>query len=313
MKNKNYILGLITTGILFCGILFKVQHWPGAAILLTIGIFMTVFIFLPFALRDNYKAHGNRENRSLYIVTWLTCFIVFTSMLFKIQHWPGAGYGLLISLLFPYIVFLPVFLVVTSKNKSFNIHNTVFVLLLLAANSAIAALLALNVSKEMTADSLKITGNYNKLEIVLDKVNVKNSQSPIVIKIDEVLRLVDEYQDLIYRNEGITKEQFNNDPEILMETSTRKPGSAADLTGREGSVVHDLQTALSDLIKLFEKSSDYGSLAKAAPGILNMETSRNFNYIWMDRLFKGNVQPWVHAYLDGLETNLKMMKATLIK
>jgi hypothetical protein len=234
-------------------------------------------------------------------------------MLFKIQHWPGAGYGLLISLLFPYIVFLPVFLVVTSKNKSFNIHNTVFVLLLLAANSAIAALLALNVSKEMTADSLKITGNYNKLEIVLDKVNVKNSQSPIVIKIDEVLRLVDEYQDLIYRNEGITKEQFNNDPEILMETSTRKPGSAADLTGREGSVVHDLQTALSDLIKLFEKSSDYGSLAKAAPGILNMETSRNFNYIWMDRLFKGNVQPWVHAYLDGLETNLKMMKATLIK
>ncbi|MCU0462627.1 MAG: hypothetical protein MUF36_11555, partial [Bacteroidales bacterium] len=62
MKNKDYTLGLITTGILFCGILFKVQHWPGAAILLTIGIFMTVFIFLPLALYDNYKAHGNREN-----------------------------------------------------------------------------------------------------------------------------------------------------------------------------------------------------------------------------------------------------------
>jgi hypothetical protein len=311
MKNKNYILGLITTGILFCGILFKVQHWPGAAILLTIGIFMTVFIFLPLALYDNYKAHGNRENRSLYIVTWLTCFVVFTSMLFKIQHWPGAGYGLLISLLFPYVVFLPVFLGVTSKNKNFNIHNTVFVLLLLAANSAIAALLALNVSKEMTADSLKITGNYNKVELLLDKVNVKNSQSPIVIKIDEVLRLADEYQELIYRNEGITKEQLNNDPEILMELRTRKPPSAGELTGREGPVLHDLQTALSDLIKLLEKSPEYGSLAKAAPGILNMETSRHFNYIWMDWLFKGNIQPWVHAYLDGLEMNLKMIKATL--
>ena len=311
MKNKNYILGLITTGILFCGILFKVQHWPGAWILLTIGVFMTVFIFLPLALLDNYKAHGSKENRSLYIVTWLTCFVVFTSMLFKIQHWPGAGYGLLISLLFPYVVFLPVFLFVTSKNKNFNIHNTVFVLLLLAANSAIAALLVLNVSTEMTADSLKITGNYNKVEMVLDKVDTKNDQSPAVTKIDKVLKLVDEYQELIYKNEGITKEQLNNDPEILMEPGSRKIPSVTELTGREGSVVHDLQTALSDLIKLLEKSPEYGSLAKAAPGILNMDTSRNFNYIWIDRLFKSNVQPWVHAYLDGLEANLKLMRATL--
>jgi len=311
MKNKNYILGLITTGILFGGILFKVQHWPGAAILMTIGIFMTVFIFLPLALRDNYKAHGNKENRSLYIVTWLTCFVVFTSMLFKIQHWPGAGYGLLISLLFPYVVFLPVFLFVTSKNKNFNIHNTVFVLLLLAANSAIAALLALNVTTEMIADSLKITGNYNKVEMVLDKVDTKNDQSPVVIKIDEALQLVDEYQELIYRNEGITKEQLNIDPEILLEPASRKAGSVTELTGREGSVVHDLQTALSDLIKLLEKSPEYGSLAKAAPGILNMGITGNYNYIWIDRLFKGNLQPWVHAYLDGLETNLKLVRVTM--
>jgi len=131
------------------------------------------------------------------------------------------------------------------------------------------------------------------------------------MKIDEALRLIDEYQELIYRNEGITKEQMNNDPEILLESGSRKTPSAAELTGREGSVVHDLQTALSDLIKLLEKSPEYGSLAKAAPGILNMDTSRNFNYIWIDRLFKSNVQPWVHAYLDGLEANLKLMRATL--
>ena len=311
MKNKNYILGLITAGILFCGILFKVQHWPGAWILLTTGIFMTVFIFLPLALYDNYKAHGNSENRSLYIVTWMTCFVVFTSMLFKIQHWPGAGYGLLISLLFPYVVFLPVFLVVTSRNKNFNIHNTVFVLLLLAANSAIAALLALNVSTEMTVDSLKITGNYNRAELMLDKVNETNSQSPAVMKIDEALKLVDEYQELIYKNEGITREQLNNDPEILLESGSRKIPSATELSGREGSVVHDLQTSLSELIKILEKNPDYESLAKAAPGIFNMGISGNYNYIWIDRLFKSNVQPWVHAYLDGLETNLKMIKATL--
>jgi hypothetical protein len=311
MKNKNYILGLITTGILFGGILYKVQHWPGAAILLTVGTFMTVFVFLPLALRDNYKAYGNKENRSLYIVTWLTCFVVFTSMLFKIQHWPGAGYGLLISLLFPYVVFLPVFLVVTSRNKNFNIHNTVFVLLLLAANSAIAALLALNVSKEMTADSLKITGNYNKVEIVLDKVTVKNDQSPVVIKIDEALRLVDEYQELIFRNEGITREQLNNDPEILMEPGYRKAQKARSFSGREGQVHGELQAALSDMIVLAESDPGLKALAPGIKTIFRMEHSRGEGYIFSDPLFKSDVRPWVHAYLDGLETNLKMIRVAL--
>jgi len=45
---------------------------------------------------------------------------------------------------FPYVVFLPVYLIVTEKNKSHNIYNTVYILLLLALNSTFAALLALH-------------------------------------------------------------------------------------------------------------------------------------------------------------------------
>ena len=144
MKQKIYILGLVTTLIVVTGIMFKINHWPGAGYLLTIGIFSLVFIFLPVSLQNHYKAEGNKQNLILYIVTWLTCFVVFTAMLFKIMHWPGAGIALFISLPFPYVVFLPVFLTVTGKNKNFNIYYTVFVLFLLAIISSYSALLALN-------------------------------------------------------------------------------------------------------------------------------------------------------------------------
>jgi hypothetical protein len=132
MKQKLYILGVITAMITSAGAIFKVNHWPAAAILLIAGTLILVLLFLPAALINNYKATGNSQNKVLYIVTYITCFVVFIAMLFKIMHWPYAGVGLLIALPFPYVVFLPIFLLVTSKNKSFNIYNTVFVLLLLA-------------------------------------------------------------------------------------------------------------------------------------------------------------------------------------
>src|SRR5664279_2946947 len=130
MKQKLYILGVISAMIISTGLIFKVEHWPAAQIMITAGTMILVLIFFPAALINSYKAEGNNQNRLLYIVTYITCFVVFTGILFKIQHWPFAGIALLIALSFPFIVFLPVFLAVTSKNKNFNIYNTLFLSLI---------------------------------------------------------------------------------------------------------------------------------------------------------------------------------------
>ena len=147
MKQKIYILGLVNVMILFAAITLKVNHYAGAGILLTFGMFTLVLIFLPLALVNHYKAEGNRQNILLYIVTWSTCLVVFTALLCKVMHWPGAGIMLLISISFPFVVFLPVYIVVTSKIKNFNIYNTVFVLFLMASISVFSALMALTVPR----------------------------------------------------------------------------------------------------------------------------------------------------------------------
>ena len=79
MKQKIYILGLITTVIIYFGLLFKTNHWPGAGYLLSAGLLAFVFIFLPMALRSHYIAEGEPGNRILYIVTWVTSFVIFIS------------------------------------------------------------------------------------------------------------------------------------------------------------------------------------------------------------------------------------------
>jgi len=159
MKQKIYTLGLVIVMVTFTGTILKVNHWPGAAILIAAGLGALVILFVPAALLNHYRAKGSADNVLLYIVTGLTCAVLFTGMLFKINHWPHAGVFLLIGLPFPYIVFLPVFLWVTSKNKNFNIYNLVIVLSLLAFNSVFSGLLALSVSKERIDDSYDMAWN----------------------------------------------------------------------------------------------------------------------------------------------------------
>ena len=223
--------------------------------MIVIGFLTLVLVFLPLALIDHYKAEGNRQNLLLHIVTWLTCFVVFTGMLFKIMHWPFANTILTVALIFPYVVFLPVFLVTTSKDKNFNIYNTVFVLLLLAANSVLSALLSLNVSAERISDSYNLSRQYIQVGKVLDQLPANDSKSRVALKIDEVLKVADEYKSLILKSEGMTPEQYNYAGDLLRPDLRGAAIQALSTTGN-AKVGEKLDNSFKALIKEIENTPE---------------------------------------------------------
>jgi hypothetical protein len=312
MKQKIYILGVVTAMIVSTGIILKVNHWPAAGILITAGTLILVLIFLPAALINNYKAEGNTRNWLLYIVTYITCFVVFIGMLFKIQHWPYAGIGLLIALPFPYIVFLPVFLVVTSKNKNFNIYNTVFVLLLLALNSVFSALLALNVSKDTIVDSYNISRDYNKVNAVMAQLPINVNESAVNVKIDEIVKITGDYQDQILKHEGMTREQWKKDPGNLVRPDN--VNTAASILADNGEMPPGmkLNKAITELIDLMKQTKGFEDAAKALPSILDLDEEKGKDDAV--NFYNRNIfvpLSWALIYLDGLETNLHMIKASV--
>jgi len=310
MKQKLYILGVITAMIISTGTILKVNHWPAAAILITAGTLILVLLFLPAALADNFKIEGNKQNKVLYIVTWITCFVVFTGMLFKIMHWPYAGVGLFIALPFPYVVFLPVFLIVTSKNKNFNVYNTVFVLLLLAMNSVFSALLALNVSKENIDDSYNIPRDYCNVKAALAQFPVTDKESAVNMKIDEVIKITNEYQDLILKQEGTTREKWEKAPgNLLRAESPNVAASILEGNGEKPAGVK-LEKALNELVSLMKQTKGYEETANVLSSIagLGAEGEEDPAVVFASRNIVNNLS-WVIAYLDGLEANLLMIKA----
>jgi hypothetical protein len=111
MKNLMKISGVTGTVLLGFAAMFKIQHWPGAGIMLTLGALILAFVFLPSALGVLWKETHSTKRIFLFISAFLTgvCFIAGT--LFKIQHWPFSGYILMLGAIAGMLLFIPSLLV----------------------------------------------------------------------------------------------------------------------------------------------------------------------------------------------------------
>jgi GldL N-terminal domain len=140
MKRLIYISGLISAIVLTTGTSFKIEHWPGAGILLTIAIGFFALFFVPAALMNNYKQEN--KNAYLYISIFITLLFSFSAALFKIQHWPGAGIVVTIALITPFVIFLPAYIVYFNKSPNKDITKFIAVMFLLVFVGVMDALLS---------------------------------------------------------------------------------------------------------------------------------------------------------------------------
>ncbi|MCC6818248.1 MAG: hypothetical protein IT245_05110 [Bacteroidia bacterium] len=55
MRKFTYLTGYLATTLCTTGILFKLMHWPGANIMILLGITLLNFVFLPLYFYKKYK------------------------------------------------------------------------------------------------------------------------------------------------------------------------------------------------------------------------------------------------------------------
>jgi uncharacterized protein with PQ loop repeat len=97
MKTTMKISGVAGTLLFGFAAIFKIQHWPDAGILMTLGALTLALVFLPSALSVLWKETHSTKRLFLFISAFLTGAFFIAGTLFKIQHWPGAGTILLVG------------------------------------------------------------------------------------------------------------------------------------------------------------------------------------------------------------------------
>lgn len=117
MKKTMKISGIAGTVMLGFAALFKIMHWPGAGIMLTIGSLLLAFVFMPSALTVLWKETHSGKKLFLYIAAFITAMLFIVGVAAKVQHWPMAGLILAFASLSGIFAFVPALLVARLKDQ----------------------------------------------------------------------------------------------------------------------------------------------------------------------------------------------------
>jgi hypothetical protein len=170
MKSSVYSSGIICSILMLIGSVSKVMHWPGASIFLILAVSLFCLVFLPIALKDSYA--NLQRYKSLHIITFAVFFVCMFGVLFKVMHWPGASFFMLIGILSPFVIFLPAYLYYTkdqTREGNINFSGVMFGLIFLAVFTALLSLSPSrqiyeratmgSFTKELAASFTKISGD----------------------------------------------------------------------------------------------------------------------------------------------------------
>ncbi len=203
MKKTAYILGLLGSILAIVGSVFKMMHWPGASILLTLGFVIVVLGFLPMYFILSFREQVEKPKVIFPLVGYISLLLIFTGAVFKIMHWPGAGILLKASTVFLLVGFLPLYIVQIFKRVSGKKINMAYIIMLLVGISIVMILARVNLSKDaidkytdLTLDYSEASGLlsreiYSTLEMVEDSM-ITGDVEKIIKYADELVSTADE-------------------------------------------------------------------------------------------------------------------------
>jgi hypothetical protein len=107
MKKSVGILGCLSALSVIFGVLFKIQHWPGAHILLTIGVIITTLVVFPMMAYIDFKSSQNNIGRAHALTGYISAMLLCMATLVKIVKWPDFHFLYYMGISILIFVFLP--------------------------------------------------------------------------------------------------------------------------------------------------------------------------------------------------------------
>jgi hypothetical protein len=226
MKNFTYVFGLTSAILTIIGSLFKRMHWPGAGILITVGMVLIVFVFLPLYFVTNHREQAEKKNPVYAIVGYLTIALLLAGATFKIMHWPGAGMMLYASIGFLLIGFVPLYVVNVFQRCGKEKANLPYFVMLLVGIACVMLMGNINMSKDL-------------LDVYLEE-SMSNEE-----RVEEVqkrtARLLEVAQDSAHLDQLATISQIHNQARDLQVMVNGMQEGMIAFVGQPGTSIADVK------------------------------------------------------------------------
>lgn len=334
MKKFMYILGMIAPAMLITGTIFKIQHWPGAGVLLVLSLFMLGAIYLPVfimvKIRDTRK-EGKKVNMPMYIAGLIAGMIFIAGAMFKIQHWPGAGIMIMLSGIVTILIFIPILVVQALKDKENQVQNFTILIFVLCFVAITFMIYALRVSKNvLTAFSVAAEGNIVSNGMVKARntayfdqlVSSQNGSETVLEQAKKIREKTDELDKFI---QDLTAEIIlNSNPENniaidkqggidfdMIDQKDELGSTRFVIFGDEGipGKGKELQKRIDEYKEFLNENAD-----PELSGMLNklLDTSPRGDYTWLQYCFLQAPMIGAVNVLTSIQSNIRVAEGELL-
>lgn len=147
MKTVASIAGIVSALLIMTGVLFKMYHFPGASILLVLGLSTVCLLVFPIMAYTELQNGEGLVSKLNAVVGYLAAILLSLATMFKIFHWPGFYVLYYTGLAMLVFVFIPLFTIRnfrTTGNKLFALAKS---MLILAGIAVFWGLIPINTTK----------------------------------------------------------------------------------------------------------------------------------------------------------------------
>jgi GldL N-terminal domain len=126
-----HIVGALCAFLITLGVLFRIQHWPLAGTMLTVGLVGFSLIFLPMLYFQKSKQAGVNNLMNGAGALGLALFAL--GVITKIQHWPGQIFLFIPGVALVFLIYFPMYMVsktIPDENKINHLRDTFFAVII---------------------------------------------------------------------------------------------------------------------------------------------------------------------------------------
>ena len=145
MKKTIYFIALIVTFLIVSGSLFKIMHWPGAAVMTTLGSFSFAFLFIPLIILKKFKEESFSKDQIIYSIGIILGTVLGLGFIFKIMHWPMATILMLSSIILFNFLYVPAYFISRYNRDELRYSTIINSVMMFSFGSILFAMFELHV------------------------------------------------------------------------------------------------------------------------------------------------------------------------
>ena len=328
MKKIMINSGIAAATFFIIGSFFKFMHWPGASMLIILGMAIGVLVYLPLLFL--FKKNETTESRAKLVLAIGTIngILFCLNALFKVMHWPGANTMWFMTLGIFALVFIPLYFFngIRDQANKINTITTTLILIILAGVFFLQTSLrpSFTVQKKTIQSDQHMEDSYhyateqNKITYnsSVDSSNHKTSQEKLKLTCNALCEKIEKIKlNFLHQMEGDSSIREINYQDLENSgLSTNYDFPTRMLFTENGDAKDNLKNLKEDLINFNSYiSSTYEQNSAKLINLSSQKDEMGIDGSWEKTKFYNNPLLCVLRNLTQLQLDIRFIESSCIK